>query len=387
MAHRSSAYWIAGAGSMALLALTVSAPEAHKAITSPYNYNQHIYPIMKERCAQCHFEGGPTPMSLTSHKDAIPWAQSMTEHLIGEKMPPWFADPMGPAVRGGHKLTNKELDTLVTWAVGGTPQGDMASDPPPFAPPDAQWSAGPPDLELKLDKPHALGPGTTEEDVEFTIATNLKEERWVKAADLLPGDRSMVRDAVISVEKGPVLATWVPGHEVIAPPSGAAFRLPAGARLRVEMHYKKHWTDEQNAKEDRSTIGLYFTDAPLSGKSVEAFTLEAVGAESSGETVQPRIFSSTMSSGGRVVALRPMFDQPYATAAVDAIVPAGRRVPLLRLRAPQPQWYRRYWLVEPIELPKGTRIEVIATPSPPDDFAAPPVKRYPLRIALDYVPQ
>ena len=98
-------------------ALTAPATEAHKAITSKYTYNDHIYPIFKERCARCHYEGGPTSMSLMSYQSAVPWAESMREQLVGQKMPPWYADPSGPAVKGGHTLTTRELDTLVTWAV------------------------------------------------------------------------------------------------------------------------------------------------------------------------------------------------------------------------------------------------------------------------------
>ena len=66
-------------------------------------------------------------------------------------------------------------------------------------------------------------------------------------------------------------------------------------------------------------------------------------------------------------------------------MPAGRKVMLLKLRAVQPQWYRRYWLQEPIELPAGAKIEVTATPAPPDEFGVPIPKRYPLRVGIDFV--
>ena len=60
-------------------------------ITSKYNYNEHVFPIFRDRCARCHYQGGPTPMSLTTYQDALPWAESMREQLVGEKMPPWYA--------------------------------------------------------------------------------------------------------------------------------------------------------------------------------------------------------------------------------------------------------------------------------------------------------
>jgi len=51
------------------------------------------------------------------------------------------------------------------------------------------------------------------------------DTKWVKAADLMPGTASIVRDAIISIENGPVLALWEPGSETMATPSDAVFRL------------------------------------------------------------------------------------------------------------------------------------------------------------------
>jgi hypothetical protein len=373
------------AGCLALVAVlvTVAAPgtEAHKAITSKYNFNDHVFPILRDRCARCHYQGGPTPMSLTTYNDALPWAESMREQLVGERMPPWYADPVGPQVKGGHFLSTRELDVIVTWAAGGTPIGDLNTKLP-VVPPPAPWKAGAPDQQVKMTAAHNLPAGTQEEDKEFTLSTGLTEEKWVKAVDLLPGDSSMVRDAVISLESGVVLAAWVPGYDATAAPSGTAFKLPAGAKLRLKIHYKKSWLDEQNAKSDESTIGLYFTDAPLSGKSIES--LEVKGPTAPAEA-GPTKFAGELKGGARVLALRPSFDQAYQSAVVEAVLPNGRRVTVMQFRSPQPQWYRRYWLVEPIELPGGTKLEVKATPAVVDEFSTPTPKRYPLQVALDYV--
>jgi hypothetical protein len=387
---------VPGALGLALVLMVLAAPptEAHKGITSKYNYNEHVFPILRDRCGSCHFIGGPAPMSLVDYIEAVPWAESIREQLVAEKMPPWYVDPTGPAVKGGHPLTTKELDILLSWAAGGTPRADEKTfifgalegvKSPSYDGPPLQWNAGPPDLQIKMDAEYTVAAGKIDDERTFTLPTGLKEATWVKAVDFLPGARSMVRDAIISLENGPVLAAWVPGHQVIAAPSGAAFLVPAGAQLNLRIHYKKNWQDEQNAKSDRSTIGLYFTDAPLSGKSIEALAVESTNGE--GDSHEPRKFGGAFKTAARVVALRPSFDQAYESVAIDAVAPTGRKVALLRLRAPQPQWYRRYWLQEPIELPAGTKIEVTATPAPPDEFAVPVPKRYPLQVGIDYVAQ
>jgi hypothetical protein len=166
-----------------------------------------------------------------------------------------------------------------------------------------------------------------------------------------------------------------------------AFKLPAGAQIQLRMYYKKHYLDEQNAKSDQSTIGFYFTDPPLSGRALQSLALSDPGgsAGSSAESDAPRIVNGTLASGGRIVAIRPTFDAAYTAVAADAIVPGGRRMPLLRLRSPQPQWHRRYWLADPIEVPKGTRLEVIAAPAPPDDFAIGVQRRYPFQVGVEFV--
>ena len=367
--------------------------EAHKGITSKYNYNEHVFPILRERCGTCHYTGGPAPMSLVDYLAAVPWAESIREALVAQKMPPWYADPLGPAVKGGHALPTKELDILLSWVVGGTPRGDEKTfifgdvqgvTSPSYEGPANDWAAGAPDIKVQMASEFSLPPGKVEDETTVTLPTGVKEETWVRAVDLLPGERSMVRDAIISLENGPVLAVWAPGYQAIDAPNGTAFKLPAGAKLTLKIHYKKNWNDEQNLKSDRSTIGLYVTEAPLSGKSIDAVSLAyGEGNGGGGE----RKFSTTLKSGARIVAVRPSFDQAYSSVAVDAVAPTGRRVTLLRLRAPQSQWYRRYWLQEPVEIPAGSKVEVTAVPAPPDEFGIPAPKRYPLAVDVDYVSQ
>ena len=66
---------------------------------------------------------------------------------------------------------------------------------------------------------------------------------------------------------------------------------------------------------------------------------------------------------------------------------SGRRVPLLKLRAARPEWPRRYWLADPVELPAGTKIEVKLTPGDPDSGPLMAPVKSPLQLALDIVPQ
>jgi hypothetical protein len=346
--------------------------DAHKAVTSPYTYNGDIFQILRDSCSRCHVEGGPAPMGLMTWNDgpnsATPWAESIRQSIVGEQMPPWYVDPKGPAVKGGFGMGAMQSDRLLTWTTGGTPEGDVAKKPDKVSY-QARWSGGPPDLKLQIAE-YVMPSGENDTTAEFVVPTGLKEQRWLKAVDLLPGSPEIVRNASISIESGAVVAVWVPGDNLISAPAGTAFRLPAGANLRLQIHYKKQWQNEGKTIMDRSTIGLYFTTRPALGREIQS------------------VIGPTLSVKGRVVAVRPSLDRVYGTLTVQAITPAGATVPLLKLRAPRPEWRRRYWLAESVDLPAGTRIEVKTSPAASyvDLSGAKFMKTYPLEVVLDFVP-
>ncbi len=375
---------IAAAGAVAVVLLAASSIDAHKGITSKYTYNDDVYPILRDKCGRCHTDGGPAPMSLLNYNadngGAVAWATSIREQLQVDAMPPWYADPIGPAVKNsGHGLTPRELDIILTWASGGTPQGDMNKKPVTI-PLRTGWSLGKPDLELPMAEAHTLPVGTMDGAVELTLPTKLTEAKWIKAADLLPGTPSIVRRASISVVDGPTLALWQPSDDPIEAPSGVAFKIPAGAAIKLRIDYKKSWLDEQVARSDKSTVGLYFTDEPLSGKALQSFAIEGVSGEA-------HVFGGAMSSAGRIVAIRPLVDQAYTTMDIDAVTASGRRVALLKLRGPRPEWPRRYWLADPVELPAGTKIEIKTTPGDPDIGPLLKMKDAKLQVSFDLLPQ
>jgi hypothetical protein len=391
-ARRGRAIAWGAAFGIAALALagtwTTTVVDAHKAKISPFTYNAEIFPLLRDKCGRCHTDGGPAPMSLMTYNadggGAVAWAESIREMLLSGAMPPWYADPTGPAVRNNHALTARELDMIITWAIGGTPHGDLTKKIPPV-PARTGWTLGKPDLELPMPQPFTMGPDLMQASTDVTIPTNLTEAKWVKAADLLPGVASMVRRAYISLEGGPLLTVWEPGDDAVAAPSGAAFKLPPAAQIHLKVDYKKSWLDEQKSLQDRSTIGLYFTEEPLSGKSIESVTID--GPKNETESLEPRSFSGTVKAAGRIVALTPMLDDPYATVEITAVAASGRKVPLLKLRNTRPEWPRRYWLVDPVEVPANTKIEVAMVPSDPDTGPLLKPQDLPLKLTLDIVPQ
>lgn len=365
-----------GAALVVVGGLAGTSTSAHKAITSKYTYNAEIYPILRDRCGQCHIEGGVAPMSLLTYRDAVPWAEAMREELLNERMPPWHALEGSTQLKGSHVLTPRELDTVIEWATGGSPEGDRTKSPP-----DSKvaivWKSGEPDVVIAKTLDHKLSEEQQTDTAEFTIDTGVSQQRWLRLVDLLPSNPSLVRSATLSLVSGTskiFLSEWIPGEVQAGAPAGTGFKLPANAQLHVTVRYKKPWQDERNAVSDSSRVGLYFAGTP-------ARDLTVLNVEPSGATDQ---FSKDVAAPVTLVAIRPELDQPYGTLNVLAHLPNGTVLPLLRLKNPTPTWPRRYWLEKPVELPKSTRLEV-TTAIDPEALPSSGVASETLRISMDVV--
>lgn len=329
-------------------------------VTPRYTYAEHVFPIVRDRCGACHAPGGPAPISLLSHPEAALSVAVIREQLTTAAMPPWFVTPVSPAVSGGHPLSNRERDILLTWAAYGTPAGDLSTVPAPVpvsVPSPARWSAGTPDRMLELPEV-TLGAGVAEERRSVTVATGFSADTWLRGVDVLPSDRSMVRSVTVRIEGGPVLGAWVPGDTFTPAPSGTAFHVPAGAPVAIDVHYRKHERDRQTARSDRTRIGLYV--AKPDGPIVALTTLAVEDALPLGAPV-------------RVLAIRTVLPEALDAVLVEAALTSGHRVPLLDLRGVRPEWGRRYWLRDAVALPAGAVVSVqVSGDNPPVELLVVP---------------
>jgi hypothetical protein len=345
------------------LAITVQPGIAHKPITSPYTYNDDVFPILRERCGSCHVSGGVAPMSLMTHADAVPWGESIRTEVLAGHMPPGAVDEAPSRFLNATALTPREMNVLLTWVTGGTPIGAPDKDPKPMTR-EATWPLGPPDLALPVPTEAVVNADERERTIEFVVPTGTTERRWVRAADLQPGTAAMVRAATIAVRSAGsagtaaerILALWLPGEAPIARDGGLGFELPASAELVVRVLYRKTWEYERKELKDRSTIGLYFAPAP-------ATTVQAVrlAPDSTAVAAADRFaFRRVLNEDSRALAIYPETGLNNASVKVVATRPDRTRVDLIAFH-PRPDWSRRYWFREPIALPRGTTVEVTVT--------------------------
>ncbi|MGA3028759.1 MAG: cytochrome c [Bryobacteraceae bacterium] len=134
----------------AILLLPVCAL-AHDPISTKITWSREVSRLIFAHCASCHHEGG-SAFSLTTWRQARPWAVAIKDEVLERRMPPWGAVDGFGDFRDDETLTEAELQIIAAWAEGGAPEGDLALLPraPDFtkAAPPAPPPTGP---EMILD--------------------------------------------------------------------------------------------------------------------------------------------------------------------------------------------------------------------------------------------
>jgi hypothetical protein len=101
----------------------------HDPISTPLTWSREISRIVLRRCAGCHRSNG-VAMSLTTWKEARPWAVAISEQVLSRRMPPWDAVKGFGDFTGDAALTQEEVQQIADWVAGGAPEGDPAFSPP-----------------------------------------------------------------------------------------------------------------------------------------------------------------------------------------------------------------------------------------------------------------
>jgi hypothetical protein len=359
MARRLVAYALLGTAAVLAAVLIFPAPAySHKPITTNILFKNEIAQIFQRKCFQCHSDNNLS-MSLTNYTAARPWARAIREEVLDREMPPWSA------VRGyGHfandlALNQREMEIILSWADGGAPSGVLKAeegDNPVYVPPAPAWDHGAPDLVLPIGAGHAVDAGAPASVHRVVVPTNFPAPRAIRALALKQGDRRVVRHAAFFEEgTGRWLGAWTPWQTRFALPEDAAYRLPARARVIVEIAY----SGAEEAVTDRSELGLYFAD----GVADEAKQIVVSAAESvvAAATTAHRVRAELrVNAATSAYALWPDPGPHARSVEINAIGPDGVVTPLLWVKDYRPEWRTPYVLSSPLALPRGTRLLMTA---------------------------
>ncbi|HEY2155797.1 MAG TPA: redoxin domain-containing protein [Isosphaeraceae bacterium] len=337
-------------------------------------YAEDVATILQAKCQNCHRPGQSGPFSLLTYDDARAKAAAIALVVDERRMPPWHADPRHGQFANDRSLSPKQRATLLAWVEQGTPLGDAGKVPPPARFVDG-WSMGTPDLVIEMPRPYTVPAQGVIDYVFVRVPTNFKEDRWIQAAEAVPGDRSVVHHIVAYVltkdSRRPDenhLCGYAPGDMPSIYPPGIAKKIPAGAEILLQLHY----TPNGKVRTDRSKIGLVFAKAPVEH---EAHTLGITNREFAprrGQDLPNRIMipagdpnfeidaSQTFPKDVYLLSFMPHMhlrgkDFKYTIVPKDGTAEVALAVPAYDFG-----WQSYYHLTKPSLLPAGTRIDCVA---------------------------
>ena len=320
--------------------------------------------IVQEKCQSCHRPGQVGPFSLRTYDDARRHSATIREVVDDRRMPPWHADPRHGHFRNDRSLTPRERATLLTWVDRGSPLGDPQELPAPKEFPEG-WSIGTPDLVFEIPEPYTVSAQGVLPYVNLRVPANFKEDRWIQAAEAVPGDRSVVHHIIVYVEdhaqtgrRGPRehLCGYAPGDMPSVYPPGTAKKIPAGSDLLFQIHY----TPSGTMRTDRSKVGLIFAKAPVTRRA------HTLGIAQQRFLIPPGASSHPVSSTFRfptdshVLSFMPHMHLRGKSFEYKATYPDGSSEVLLSVPAYDFGWQSYYTLAEPKAMPRGSRIDCLA---------------------------
>ena len=363
----------------AVLLLSPTAP----ALESP-TFNDDVVRILQARCQACHRPGEHAPFPLLSYRDAYARRDDIKDAVQGRLMPPWkpvpgFGDFLEP-----RRLSDSELSTLLRWIDAGAPEGDSARLPAPLAFPEG-WRLGPPEYVLEMPEPYTVPARASDVYRCFVIPTNFPEDRWVTKVEYAPGDRKLVHhilsyidttsaaEALDRGDPGPGytcfggpgfapaggLGGWAPGIQPRVMPDGVGMLLPKGAKVVVQMHYNNGSTENRT---DRTRLGLHFAKSPIDKRQRSVAIVNRVFTIPAGERRYEVTASWTVPPGRDLHAntIAPHMHLLGREMKVTAAYPDGTVRPLIYIDDWDFNWQGNYTFAQPVPLPSGTRIDMVA---------------------------
>lgn len=169
-------------------------------------FSKDVARIFYQHCAECHRPNDMAPFSVLTYKEVLPWAESIREKVRAREMPPWHADSRYGEFLNDRRLSREEIETIVTWVGQGAKEGNP-EDLPPLPRFFPGWKMGKPDYVLAMSEDYTIEAHAPDSYVYVTFPTKFKEDTWVQAAEILPGNRRIVHHVIAHVLTPEALAS------------------------------------------------------------------------------------------------------------------------------------------------------------------------------------
>lgn len=346
---------------------------------SDVSYSEDVAPILAENCARCHRDGGIAPFALDSHAMAQGWSPMIREVLMTKRMPPGQIDPHVGEFENSYTLPVEDQRKILDWIADGSPKDE--SEPDPLAElswPETEWAFGEPDLVIDVPPQEIPAEGVLDYIHTAVPITGMEKDRWVKASQYVPGDRTVLHhtlNAVVGPDEdldrssflgggNPNEATiqpYIPGAQPHMEEPNTGGLLKKGSTLALQLHYTT------NGKEtvDRSQIGLWFYpegEVPEERMMTRCACIFTPNWENI-PPYDPSFEQSThitMERDAYLYSFLPHMHFRGKYMRFEAHYPDGTTEELINIADYNYNWQMEYKLEEPKFVPAGTRVVATA---------------------------
>jgi hypothetical protein len=361
-------------------------------------FSNQVVRILQDNCQACHHAGDIAPFSLVTYEESAPYAELIKEQTASRAMPPWKPAPGCGQFEDIRGLSEEEIATLGAWAEAGAPEGDPAMLPPPLTFPD-QWKLGEPDVVIANAPKGYKVPLDGARDVyrNFSVPAAFDVDRYITGVEVRPGNREIVHHVLLFIDTlgtsagldradpGPGYTTsgggvgflptgslggWAPGAAPQVSPDGIGMRVPADARIVVQVHYSLTHTghDKGGRKHgegdlvDQTTVGLHFARSPIRKNLyvlplVNTSFLIPAGASRHQVTASftiPPLVNVTLHG------IAPHMHLLGREMRVEAVLPSGETTCLIDIDDWDFHWQGLYRYAQPVSIPSGTQLNLTA---------------------------
>ena len=341
----------------------------------PPVYEADIAPIIEENCASCHRESGIAPFAMDSYSMIRGWSPMIREVVMTKRMPPGQIDPHIGSFENDMLLADSEQQTLLHWIEAGAPR-DGTTDPlAHLFWPESEWAFGEPDLIIDIPPQEIPATGVLDY-YNVMVDVDLEEDRWVRASQYVPGDRTVLHHTLHSIippgatrggsllggddQDRPGIAPYIPGQAPRMEPPNTGGLLRAGTKIAMQMHY----TTTGRAAVDESRIGVWFYPKDFvpqertSGACACHFTSTWVNIppyEPDYEMTQ----SIVVDDDAYVYSFTPHMHFRGKRMRFYATFPDGTTEEMLNIANYNYNWQLAYSLKEPRFVPAGTKFTAV----------------------------
>jgi hypothetical protein len=240
-----------------------------------------VAPLLREKCASCHVEGGIAPFTLGSYAEVFEMRTAIKAAVTMRMMPPWLASQDCTEYKHDRSLSDEQIALISRWVDEGAVEGNPADAPAAANPSQGGLSR----VDLKLTMPVDYSPQQRPDDYRcFILDWPETAVRYVTGFGAAPGRASIVHHVIAFVAKpeevagyqalddreagpgytcfgGPGgnsgrvawLGSWAPGGEGSDYPAGTGIRVDPGSKIILQVHYN---LSSAVSAADRSSVSL-----------------------------------------------------------------------------------------------------------------------------------